>query len=336
MKTTNKPYNAELDLSKTRILKVLCTESRRRGLRFEEFFRDFDHLRHGHCSQSGLNCILTQLNIKLSQTDRDLLLSLYNFGTQKEFGYRSFLRDCEEMLGSVTNSSLDSSATKKRNTKVDHAIEGTAICEGDVLEDPKAVLVMLQAHVYEKQVGLREYFHDFDHLRKGFIPREKLRSVLSLVNFPVSESAVQSLSRAYSHNSEGFDYLRLCDDVEKDLICARLDKNPLGEPPSSFCLLTAKEGTKPTLTQSELELISEAEDRIRRRSQQRRVNLSVQFRSYDRYNRLLITSNQFSRAMKSMEFEIPESHLEVLFKKYCIHGSLSLFAYRAFCASIDS
>ena len=318
----------------SRILEEICSRSTSRSVRLGEFFRDFDPLRRGECSQSGLNCILTQLDLHLNENDRDSLLSAYISEASGRFNYRKFLRDCDTIIYSQSEPLISSHIVgldPKSESKIPLYVDP------EVLAGLKSkAILMLQAQVYEKRVSIRECFHDFDHLRKGFIPPNKLRCVLSLLNFHMTEEEIQVLTECYANSTGSLNYVALCDDIDKDLICEPLEKNPLGVPPAPFDLFAAKEGKKPVLSMAEQATMTEAEERIKRRTHQRGINLLPQFRSYDKYNRLVITDNQFSRAMKSMGFEVPETHFEVLFKKYCIHGSLSRFAYRDFCASIDA
>jgi Ca2+-binding EF-hand superfamily protein len=195
---------------------------------------------------------------------------------------------------------------------------------------------MIQAQVYEKRVELRDHFRDFDQLRKGVVPACKLRCVLSLLNIEVTEAEVRSLTETYGNDDNMIDYLRLCSDIERDLICPDLETDPSGQPPPPFDLVLAKGGKKPTLSASETDVISRTEEMIRRTSRQRGINPLSQFRDFDRYNRLVITESQFKRTMKTLGFEISEPEYDIILKKYCIHGSPHRFSYREFCRSIES
>lgn len=333
MASTNHVHSNTHDVQK--IVTSVCSLAYRRGLRLSEFFRDFDPLKHGECPSSALNCILTQLNLSLDPKDRELLLAAYPSGDLKRFHYRNFLKDCEVATDTfqpvvhhpqVVNRALG-------GVKAERAQDMSA---QKVHELHPQVLRSLQAQVYERRVDFRAFCQDFDHLRKGFVLSHKLRSILSLLNFHMTEDEIQVLTHYYARGDDSMNYVRLCDDVEKDLFCGPLEANPTGKPPPPFDLFAAKEGKKPTLSDSESQVITEAEDRIKRRVKHRGISLLPQLRSYDKYNRLVITDNQFRRAMVTLGFEIQESDLNVLMKKYCINGSLSRFAYRDFCSSIDS
>ena len=318
------------------IIGGICSRTYRRGLRLNEFFRDFDHLKHGDCPTSALNCIFTQLGLRLSKEDTETLVANYSLERGRRFNYRQFLSDCESSLGEMQPVVYQAPVTNRSAGKLETNRVAIEFGDEQVLQALPNVLKSLQAQVYERRVDFRAFFFDFDHLRKGFIPSNKFRSILSLLNFHMTEDEIQVICKHYRHTPDFLDYHRLCEDVEKDLICPPLEANPLGQPPPSFDLFAAKEGKKPSLTEPEQEIVLQAEERIRRKVHQRGMNLLPQLRSYDRYNRLVITDNQFRRALVSMGFEIPDSDLEVLLKKYCIHGSMSRFAYREFCSAIDA
>jgi Ca2+-binding EF-hand superfamily protein len=311
----------------------VCLQAEKRGLRLREFFHDFDRLKHGSCSQRALDCVFTQLGIEISAEQRGRLLAQYSEPPNSQFRYRDFLRDCEAHL---LLSKSDTQRHLEGLNTVNKAKQKDTWTEAEISKRQPDVILMLQAQVYEHKVNLRESFLDFDRLRKGFIPSSKLTCVLSLLNFHATPDDIRVLTEFYACGADGINYRKLCDHVEKDLICGQLEKNPTGQPPPPFDLYAAKEGKKPSLSANELDSLTQIEEYIRRRCRQRGVNLLPELRSYDRYNRLVITSNQFSRAMTTSEFNLQESDLAILFKKYCIHGALSRFAYRDFWGSIDS
>lgn len=212
----------------------------------------------------------------------------------------------------------------------------TGNTQGNKETASSSLMIMLQAQVYEKRVGFRDFFHDFDPLRKGIVTEGKLRCVLSLLNLELTDAEISQIMTLYGVDEQFLDHRRLCSDVESALVCPRLENNPSGGPPPPFDLFAAKQGKKAVLEESELKILNETESIIRRRTKHRGIYLLSHFRAYDKYNRLVITGNQFSRAMATLGFEISPKELDVLQKKYCIRGSPSRFAYRDFCSSIDT
>lgn len=317
-------------MDKSPVLQKIVTLAERNGVRLPEFFRDFDRLNHGECPSSALNCISTQLNLNLTRFELEELCKTYPSHTPKFFNYRCFLSDARRVEFDGQRD-LDRTVT----SRAPPCISGIARVDDSEL-DGLQVIAMIQAQVYEKHVELRGHFRDFDRLRKGVVPACKLRCVLSLLNIQVTEAEVTSLTKTYVNDDNMIDYLRLCSDIERDLICKDLETDPSGQPPPPFDLALAKEGKKPTLSASETDVLTRTEEMIRRTSRQRGINPLPQFRDFDRYNRLVITDSQFKRTMKTLGFDISEPEYDIILKKYCLHDSPHRFSYREFCRAIES
>jgi hypothetical protein len=162
---------------------------------------------------------------------------------------------------------------------------------------------------------------------------------MTLLNFEVTEPEIAEIVSKYGcpvASMKNIDYVRLCRDVESVLTCQPLECDPLGSPPPPFDLFAAKEGKKAILSDSEQRQILNIETMIQRRVDQRGLHLLLHFRSYDKYGRLVITGNQFSRVMTTLGFEIGQDEVDLLCKKYCIGGSHSRFGYRDFCDTIKT
>ena len=315
------------------VVSKVCREVNKRRARLSEFFKDFDNLRRGECNVSALKCAMTQLNIELTETEFESILHAYYDSSNGKFRYRAFLHDVEESEEVIAIEEEKERESANPPASPSHIRSPKHVWPSGSL----SVVRMLQAQVYEKRVDFRDFFHDFDQLRKGFVSESNLRCVLTQLHFDVTDDEIAELVRLYGVPGTGktVDYRQLCTDVEKDLRCPRLEDDPSGMPPPQFDLFAAKEGKKAILSQTEKNDLTVIEDNIRRRTAQRGVYLLSCFRSFDKYNRLIITGNQFSRAMATLGFEIGQSDLDLLLKKYCIGGSASKFGYREFCSAIE-
>ena len=314
-------------------IRQLAQELSRGRVRLSEFFRDFDPLRSGTCVPSALKCVLTQLNVRIPTSEVDALEQLYCCDSGTRLRYKALLKDVETLMAETQgrNDINDPGPNHIPISSVEKARPRKHWENGEI-----SVIMMLQAQVYEKRVGFRDHFRDFDHLHKGYISEAKLRCVLTILNFQVTDEEIDEIVRLYGVGNNEVDYRRLCDDVEKDLVCGRLEVDPSGMPPEPFDLFSAKEGKKAILSESDVDAIRGIERRIRARTTQQRINLLPHFRSFDHYNRLVITGNQFNRAMNTLGFGLDPKDLNLLQKRYCVHGSPARFAYRDFCASIDA
>ena len=304
-----------------------------KGLRLSEFFRDHDRLRSGKCSVSALKSVFTRLNLPLTEGEFEVITSAFGNSSPFEFNYRSFLDAVDRCF--ISDNKTHAIADEAQSARPVHASghKQHVWAKGQV-----PVISLLQAQVYERRVDFKDFFLDFDPLRKGSVSESNLRSVLALLNFEVTEDEITEIVSSYGtcKPPKIIDYNALCADVGRALTCPPMEKDPLGLPPPSFDLVATKEGKKAVLNPEELGHLGEIESTIRRHISQRGINLLGHFRSYDNHGRLVITGNQFGRVLSTLGFDINPHQIELLCKKYCISGSSSRFAYRDFCDSIDS
>lgn len=61
----------------------------------------------------------------------------------------------------------------------------------------------------------KDYFLDFDRLRKGHVSESRFRSGLGMVNTEFTESDVQTLVDKYRIDQERINYKAFCDDVDR-------------------------------------------------------------------------------------------------------------------------
>lgn len=95
-----------------------------------------------------------------------------------------------------------------------------------IANDPSDVEKRLQAAVVMKRVRIEEFFRDFDKLRKGKVTVPQFRSVLSMLNFALTEAEFSSLARKY--NADGhFNYAQFCATINLAFTQKGIDKDPI-------------------------------------------------------------------------------------------------------------
>ena len=95
-----------------------------------------------------------------------------------------------------------------------------------IANDPNDVEQRLQAVVVMKRVRIEEFFRDFDKLRKGKVTVPQFRTVLSMLNFPLTEAEFASLAQRY--NADGhFAYAKFCATINLAFTLKGIDKNPV-------------------------------------------------------------------------------------------------------------
>lgn len=146
------------------VVAKICEEVSLKRARLSEFFKDYDPLHRGECNPSGLHCAMTQLNIRLSEDEFGKLHEAYYDPRNGKFCFRKFLHDVEEAEEIAVleeekehQEHLVAKPPKTRLKSTKHVWKSGAL----------SVLTTLQAQVYERRVSFRDFFHDFDKLRKG-------------------------------------------------------------------------------------------------------------------------------------------------------------------------
>lgn len=65
------------------------------------------------------------------------------------------------------------------------------------------LMTRLKSEVYKRRIRVKEFFFDFDRLRKGTVNEDKFRSALSMLNIYMTEVDISDLIVRYK-DSEGY------------------------------------------------------------------------------------------------------------------------------------
>lgn len=169
--------------------------------------------------------------------------------------------------------------------------------------------------------AFKEYFHDFDRLRKGFVSEARFRSALGNVNVEFSESQVQELLNRYKIDNGMVDYRAFCDDVDK-----------LFRKEETAGTLSA---SQPQLTHGDAKLIMDSLKAIRLAIKSNRILLKPSFADYDRTNTQRITVQQFSRVLKQLQLMPSEDVFDLICQHYFDKGNTREVNYVKFCHDVD-
>ena len=175
------------------ILLCISNQIRQKRLRLAEFFKDGDSLRRGICGQTVFLSAMTQLNISLSAAEISVVLEYY--GHSAKFDYRKFLRDIESFDAPPCLSIVFESipiATPPFVSTVDPIPD-------------------LRRQVITNRVSIRDFFSDFDPLKKGYCQVSNLKHVFSLLNL---HADLPSLLFRYANPDGSFQYESMCRDIE--------------------------------------------------------------------------------------------------------------------------
>lgn len=80
--------------------------------------------------------------------------------------------------------------------------------------------------VVMKRVRIEEFFHDFDKLRKGKVTKAQFQSILSMLNFRLTQEEHESLSNRYDVDGH-FNYKDFCANINSAFTTYGIQKMPL-------------------------------------------------------------------------------------------------------------
>jgi hypothetical protein len=141
-----------------------------------------------------------------------IIRKYFDKGNTKEVNYFQFCADVdrpEDMFPGYTSKRPQPDPTVVDQTKTSTASRGFfqgSTREINVLEnrfsqqavnianDPTDVEERLRAMVVMKRVRVEEFFRDFDKLRKGKVTINQFKSILSMMNFQLTDSEFESLA----------------------------------------------------------------------------------------------------------------------------------------------
>jgi Ca2+-binding EF-hand superfamily protein len=194
----------------------------------------------------------------------------------------------------------------------------------------------VQARVVERRIRIREWFTDYDPLRKGYTTAGQARSILGLCLIPIGQGDWDALCAKYNREDGMFNYATFCDAVDEAFSVKGLETTPLTRitlPDVSVTIPGRRNRMK--LTEEDEYEVSRVEEDIRARVQQRRIALKPYFEDFDPARHGHVTKNQFARALGSLGFELTEDEVNLLAMKYCDMGNKFEMNYWDFCSTCD-
>jgi len=185
-------------------------------------------------------------------------------------------------------------------------------------------------------IRIREWFTDYDPLRKGYVKQNQARSILGLLNIPMSQGDWDVLSAKYTREDGMFNYAQFCDFVDEAFSVKGLEKTPLTRimMPDVAVTLPGRRNRMKITAEDEYE-IARVEEDISARVRQRRIYLKPYFEDFDPARHGHVTKNQFARAMGSLGFQLTEDEVNLLAMKYCDLGNKFEMNYWDFCDTCD-
>lgn len=96
----------------------------------------------------------------------------------------------------------------------------------NIANDPSDVEERIRAAVVMKRVRIEEFFRDFDKLRKGKVTAPQFRSILSMLNFNLTEEEFDALELKYRTPDSMVNYFAFCDTINLAFTVKGIEKDP--------------------------------------------------------------------------------------------------------------
>ena len=317
-------------------------------------FKDYDRTKSNLVTREQFIRVLDNLGLVRNEELGDLLCRQYARSTNpKEICYLDFIRDIEDVnvvealavKGIVANpQQVDPNKNITLDLHKDSLTEEFYVKKNlpDQAQPIQQLLKKIQADVTLRKLRVREFFLDFDGLRKNSVTGQQFRRILGTLNLALTENEYKELIKVYGIDSVGsreerIKWMNFCEDIDKVWTLKELEKDPL-------CRVGQIDKTVfEPVKHSALSFTPEENqhlDQILRGYQEvittKRLHLKPQFEDFDITKIGYVTKNQFCRILKQFSLTPPSDALfNLLLKKYMDKGNLSDVNYYDFMRDVD-
>ena len=205
--------------------------------------------------------------------------------------------------------------------------------------NPSDIESRLQHHVVMKRVRIEEFFYDFDKLRKGKVTKFQFASILSMLNFNLTQGEFDSLSLKYKTPDAEFmfDYVQFCANINTAFTTYGIQKVPTAVvAPVTVENTTLARRKYLDMTEEEMQALSGILEEYKKAAQIKRIHMKPMFQDFDITRNQHVTKHQFLRTLGLLGVSANEATLNVLLKAYMDKGNVDEVNYFDFCNDVDS
>jgi Ca2+-binding EF-hand superfamily protein len=321
-------------------------------------FMDFDRSKSQHITQQQFLRVMKTLNL-MPPSDEMFALMIRKYcdrGNNKEVNYFKFCKDVdrpEDMFPAymakrpkappvdLLGVSPDQVSSFFKGTTHDIDVLNNRFSQPrvEISNDPCDVEERIRACVVMKRVRIEEFFRDFDKLRKGRVTRHQFKSILSTLNFTLTEDEFEALANKYMTNDPErfFRYTDFVANINGAFTTHGIDKAPtttVAPVTQNDTLLARRKylSSNPAAS-NEIEQIL---DQYRNAVKTMRIHLKPVFQDFDITKNGHVTKAQFLRVLDRLRIYAPEHVLQGILKKYMDKGNIDEVNYVDFCEDVDS
>lgn len=341
-----KPSNPKVDS----IVDRLKTQTVRYRINCLPTLMDFDRIGQGYVTPIQFHRALTTLGFKVSNEERDALVSVY--GDSKGVDIYKFIEDIDpthtqkrrefKPVGATKQSIIDTYGKASNGDKfvtqdvADKLLHESKrglipkINEKDNIDD-----LLIEMHRWSKihTVIFAEFLQQFDTHNNGEITAEHFMTGITISGYKLTEKEFALLKDYYASDTKK-DYIKwrqFDKDIKEMTVQLDLEKTPQAIPPVEI------ENVKKTtmrdikvLTPKVKAIVEEISKFVRRR----RLSLIEQFKDFDRMNHKKVNASHFTRVLQLIGCYLSKDRIDELCSFY--NDPYTKFVdYGRFCSDVD-
>lgn len=323
------------------ILSNVAKFVRSRRISLIEQFQDKDRANHKRVSAIGFAQIIQLIGIHISKNEIDKLCSYYNDPSCNFVDYTKFCQDIESYSGQIFGDRAGTSLVVNpipKYSKEDSPYLISRKSTDGYVESWEETKSRLQTFVFKRRIRLYDFFLAFDNLRKGYVTKQKFRTVVGQVNLPLTAPQIDNCIDWFSVEGmdDMFDYSLFCKEINQ--IFGQTELHLFPQDLETFATSRALPDPSSTLQTLSTENERKLKGILQRMKVQvctRRMNIREQFMDYDKApHKNYITQQQFKQSIARLGLTADPHEFEILCKHYrCT--DLDDMNYLAFCKDID-
>ena len=315
-------------------------------------FQDFDRSKSQHITAQQFLRVMKNLNIMPPSNQLfDLITRRYcDRGNVKEINYFNFCKDVdrpEDMFPAyqakrpqAEKVSLIGVRPKQKSTffkddtaAVDVVNNRFTQAHIDISNDPSDVEERLKAAIVMKRVRIEEFFRDFDRLRKGRVTRAQFKSILSSMNFTLTNDEFKALAKKYetADPERFFRYADFVANMNTAFTMKGIDKAPttrVAAVAAGDTLLARRKYLAGNQDDGEIqEILEEYKTAVKNK----RIHLKPVFQDFDITKNGHVTKDQFLRTLDLLRIQAPQDIIQKVLRRYLDKGNVDEVNYVDFC-----
>jgi len=308
-------------------------------------FQDFDKTNSSHVTRDQFGRVLVNLGIMLDQPTIDILARKYmDKGNLREVNYAQFCKEVDDFTDvSISPEKKTFVSSTYVPQDVVHDVKNLDLASNLYLSkklgagsDTLEVEKKIQAEVVMKKLRIKEFFKDFDNLRKGTVTETQFRRILDMTNIPLNNTEFNALLTKYKQPDGLVNYKEFVDNIDRVFTTPGIEKDPL------YKVQGVDYNTTLAARRKFLELSPEEEQQLdelihiyQQQIKNRRVLLKPTFQDFDKTQLGYVSRNQFLRILNQFDLFPNNEALNLLLKRYTDRGNLDEVNYYAFIRDVD-